>query len=82
MPMCNDYVQCLCAMPMCNAYVQRLYAMPMCIPMCNSYVKCLCVMPMCNARFDYRQTKGDQIGRNSVLITDERTDRRREKCTC
>ena len=24
MPMCNAYLQCLCAMPMCNAYVQCL----------------------------------------------------------
>ena len=41
MPMCNAYVQSLCAMPMCNAYMQRLCAMPM----CNAYVQRLCAMP-------------------------------------
>ena len=45
MPICNDYVQCLCAMPICNAYVQCLCAMPM----CNAYVQCLCAMPVCNS---------------------------------
>ena len=42
MPMCNAYVQCLCAMPMCNAYVQCLGAMPM----CNTCVHFLCAIPV------------------------------------
>ena len=65
MPMCNAYVQCLCAMPMYNAYVQCLCAMPMCdanvqcpcaLSMCNAYVQCLCVMPKFS--FDHRRTDG------------------------